>query len=102
MGLSEEDKKKMPYFIDKEFLKATETPEFAEAQVAFESALFDFLYENIKANLVAHKDKPSVIRVVQGTTQLTDKLLKKVWNLQLPLLTAKMLERFDLVKKEKK
>ena len=98
MGLTEEEKKRMPYFIEKRFGEAI-TEEFRKAQEDLYCALQDFVYETLKANFEARKEKPSVQRVVEGTFIATKDRFQTILNRELFWLAEKMLERFDLVKK---
>lgn len=99
MGLSEEDKKKHPFYQAERFYSASKTKEFNEAIVAFEKALAEIVFQCVNASLKALQREPDVGIVIEGTHSITD-VLKTVLNQRLPWLTTTMLERFDLVKKE--
>jgi len=100
MGLSEEEKAKIPYLVGKELEKATDEPEFIETNKAFDEALLEYVYQNLRANFKARKWEPSTFRVVQGTFQITDQISKMIWRKLLPHITEEMLKKFDLVKKK--
>jgi len=100
MGLSEQDKKKHPFYQLQRLGSALRTKEFTEAQATFESALVDIVFQYITASLKALEKEPDVNNVVEGTHQVTD-ALKTVLTQRLPWMTTTMLERFDLVKKKK-
>ena len=108
MGLSEEDKKNIPYFREqalekekKRWEKFMKSPESTKITEMYQRAIEDNLHQLILADFHAKELKATVEQVVSATsywmTRLCDSLIKSKF-----YLTEKMLERFDLVKKEKK
>ena len=108
MGLSEEDKKGHPYFLEKRakeeiqrWEKATRSPEYVQITEKFRGAVEDHLHQRILANFKAKDIKtPTVGEVVRDTDLFTKMICEDLMSVR-PYLTEKMLERFDLVKKEK-
>lgn len=108
MGLSEEDKKKIPYFREqarekerKRWDKFVETPEFVKITKTFQNAFEDHMYQLVLADFHAKELEKITVEQVTGATlfwmtKLFDRLTKARF-----YLFEKMLERFDLVKKEK-
>ena len=99
MGLSEEDKKKHPFFIKKRFDEAI-SEEYRKSQEDLYNALQEFIYQTLKTNFEAHKEKPSAQRVIEGTFLATRERFQMILNKELFWLSELMLQRFDLVKKE--
>ena len=109
MGLSEEDKKKMPYFREKaleeekkRWEKFTESPEFVKVSKTFERGYENYMYHVIMADFHAKKiEKITVEQVASATIFWMPKIFDILTKARFYQI-EKMLEKFDLVKKEKK
>ena len=107
MGLSEEDKKRIPYFREMQIKEekerweeATRSPEYKEISEKIRFAFEDHLHQRIMANFKAKDIKiPTVGEVVRDADFFTKMICEDLVRVR-PYLTEKMLERFDLVKKE--
>lgn len=107
LGLSEEDKAKHPYYLDKQikeeaerWKEATTSPEYIQSSEKFRRALEDHLHLRLIALFKARNIKePTVGIAVRDTSFLTKKICEDVAK-SIPYLTEKMLERFDLVKEK--
>ena len=106
MGLSDEDKVKHPYFMgkrreeeEKRFEKFKKSPEYIRIQETHNRAFEDYLYQLIMADFYARNLKATVEQVASATSfwivRLNDLLFRTRF-----YLIEKMLERFDLVRKE--
>ena len=105
MGLSNEDKKKHPYYEKKRlreekerWKEATTSREFLEISKKSERAILDHLHQRILAHFKAKGIKrPTVENVIVDADYFTRKICDDIWTMR-PYLIQKMLERFDLVK----
>jgi len=109
MGLSEEDKKRIPYFkqlqLEEErarWKKAIKSPEFVKKAQKFRFAFEDHLHQRIVAHFKAIEEKKPTVELVVSSTYYFTEIICNETLYSRPLITEKMLKRFDLVKKEKK
>jgi hypothetical protein len=108
MGLSEDDKKRIPYYQElqkeeerKRYERFLKSPEYVEIADRFCCAFEDHLHQRLKGYLKARDiKKPTVGIVVALTNDLTRIICDDIVR-TIPHLTEMMLERFDLVKKKK-
>ena len=109
MGLTDKDKAEHPYYMglkledeQKRWAQFLKSPEYVEIADIFCSAVEAHLHQRLMVYLKAKNiKKPTVRRVVALTNDLTRIICEDIVT-TIPHLTEIMLERFDLVKKEKK
>lgn len=108
MGLSKEDKKKIPYFREMQrkeeeerWEKFTKSPEYIKIAETYQRAVEDHLHQLLIGDFYARDLKTTVEQVASATSYWTARLCDNLIKTKF-YLTEKMLERFDLVKKKAK